>query len=72
MENELNNNLDEAYLVGLVIGDGCISPISKSMSITNNDKEIIDFCKKYDVWIQSKKRASCKEIRFKKNFIEYF
>lgn len=38
---------DECYLVGLLIGDGCISPNRRDTRITNMDKEILDFCQRY-------------------------
>lgn len=40
-------NVDEAYLVGLVLGDGCISPNNTSgATITSLDSEILEFCLK--------------------------
>lgn len=39
--------LEDAYLIGLFIGDGCISDDYSSQSITTVDLEIIEFCKSY-------------------------
>ena len=39
------NDSDESYLVGLLIGDGCLVP--HIINITTEDKPILDFCQKY-------------------------
>ena len=49
-QNSFSDNnipLDDAYLIGLFIGDGSISAKYNSVSITTNDKYIKDFCVNY-------------------------
>lgn len=43
MEPVNQADLDEAYLVGLMIGDGCYAKSAKGMKITSMDEEILSF-----------------------------
>lgn len=62
---------DEAYFVGLLLGDGCIT--KKSYDISSADKEIIDFCvQQYDCTVVSDKRSTCNSIRINTKISQYY
>ena len=65
-------SLDDAYIIGLLIGDGCIS--NKSMTLTSEDESTISFCVKYCIknnigWGVSYSSGNCTcDFRFHKDF----
>lgn len=62
---------DEAYFVGLLLGDGCIS--GRSYSISSNDQETQDFCKKkYNTSFSKKKNTTCLEIRLNTEISQFY
>jgi hypothetical protein len=69
-----NNNydqkeIDESYLIGLLIGDGSFNKYSKHISFCSNDKEILDFIKQYPSGkIISNKKSNCKNINLQTAF----
>lgn len=65
---------DEAYLIGLLIGDGCYSKGSRSgMSITSEDDWVLDFCAKFtDLDKKYKKNTkNTHSINFRQPFVKY-
>lgn len=62
---------DEAYLVGLFIGDGCISQNNNNSAVTSMDDEVCDFCVKYGA-SKSKSASQAFTLRFKKGFMDPF
>lgn len=61
---------DEAYLIGLLIGDGCYS--QSSAYLCSNDKEIISFVSNYSNGkICDYKNSSCKRIYFSRKLTGY-
>jgi intein/homing endonuclease len=63
---------DEAYFVGLLLGDGCIS--ARAYSISSADKQTIDFCvEKYKCKIIPDKRSSaCCSIRVNTEISQWY
>jgi len=55
--------LDEAYLVGLIIGDGCYSKSINNILFSSGDQALIDFISKYsDLKVQKDKRGKTLSI----------
>lgn len=47
-EISLENNKEIFYLMGIILGDGCIRSNSKNLcSIASEDKEVLEFCKSF-------------------------
>jgi LAGLIDADG DNA endonuclease family protein len=65
-----NTNIDtnEAYLLGLLTGDGCL--VAHNWNITSADKQIIDFCTKYTS-LTVRKINNHYSLGFSKPFIKY-
>lgn len=62
---------DESYLIGLLIGDGCYAPsIKANIKITSADEEILNFCRKYPSTptIRQQSNNKSKESSFTKDF----
>ncbi len=73
-KDETENDIREARLVGLLIGDGCYTPsMRNSMRITSIDEEILSFCETFPVGIrQCKAKTTAKDLQFSTEFTSYF
>jgi|GEM_PF-430329 hypothetical protein len=73
-QNEWGEATDanESYLIGLILGDGCISSHNPSTEITTADEEISDFCLKYGANIHLKKNTRAWDLYFPKDIIDKF
>lgn len=64
------DELDEAYLMGILIGDGCIT--GNNFAVTSMDKEILEFVYPYSTkTIVSDKRTNAKKLILPTTFSRY-
>lgn len=64
-------DIDEAYLIGLILGDGCISPNNDSCSITSMDEETLAFIEKFPCGIRNvDTKSKAVDIRLKTLFLK--
>ena len=60
----------EAYLIGLILGDGCCT--SEGISITSMDEEVLTFVEKFPCGIRVKdKRSKAVDLRLKSEYSRY-
>ena len=67
-----DGDTDEQYLVGLILGDGCISDKRRDSDITSADIEILNFCQKFGAKIYPDRRSNASRATFTTKFTEDF
>lgn len=71
-EQVASEDINEAYLIGLLIGDGSFSKSTNNINFTSADKELLDFVKQYPSGnILDKKNTICKAINISTVFSNY-
>ena len=65
---EDKKDADEAYFIGVLVGDGCYCKTRSGFSIISADKEIRDFVKSYPFIRECRKKGECYEIFYSKEY----
>ena len=66
--SNINNN--ESYLIGLLLGDGCLSVTSPGFTLVSGDDQILDYCVLRGAKLSNKQKTTAKVARFSKQYSE--